>query len=81
MSGSVSVVDINKLAEIVEPRWESVRVGRPPTGVNTQSFALTGARIQGIGLKPAVPNTVVISHFPSRMRWLRRSRFWRSAGT
>ncbi|HEY6722753.1 MAG TPA: OmpA family protein [Polyangiaceae bacterium] len=61
MSGSVSVVDIAALGAIVEPRFQRERVGRPPSGVNTQLFRFTGAEIVNVNLKPAVPNTVVIA--------------------
>jgi len=60
-SASVSVVSVEALGKIVEPRWEKVRPGSAPTGVNTQTFAFTGGAIGGISLKPAVPNTVVIT--------------------
>lgn len=60
MSGSVSVVDVDELGKIVEPRWETERAGSPPATSNTTSIPFTGAAIRGVLLKPAVPNTVVI---------------------
>jgi outer membrane protein OmpA-like peptidoglycan-associated protein len=60
MSGSVSVVDVEALRKILEPRWEKKRAGTAPRGLNTQVLLLTGGTIQGLSLKPAVPNTVVI---------------------
>jgi len=60
MSGSVSVVDVDELGKIVEPRWETERAGNPPAGLNTTVVPFTGAAILGVALKPAVSNTVVI---------------------
>ncbi len=61
VSGSVGVLSVEALAKLLDPRWEERRLGNPPTGVNTKSFVLTGAPIENVGLKPAVPNTVVIT--------------------
>lgn len=61
MSASVGVVSIDALEQILEPRWSRVRPGAPPGGPNTKVFAFTGAAIDSISLKPAVPNTVVIT--------------------
>lgn len=61
MSASIGVVSSEALGEILEPRWDKPRVGSPPTGVNTKTFAFTGEDIAGVPLKPAVPNTVVIT--------------------
>lgn len=60
-SASVGVVNAKALGEIVEPRWETPRPGTLPTGPNTKYIAFTGDDIKSIGLKPAVPNTVVIT--------------------
>ncbi|HEU5074403.1 MAG TPA: OmpA family protein [Polyangiaceae bacterium] len=60
-SASVSVVDAKALGEIVEPRWETPRAGALPKGPNTKLFAFTGDDIKSVALKPAVPNTVVIT--------------------
>lgn len=61
MSASVAVVSTEALGELLEPRWAEPRSGIPPSGVNTQTFAFTGSDIRGVSLKPAVPNTVVIT--------------------
>ncbi len=60
-SATASVVDAEALAKLVEPRWELARSGTLPKGPNTQYFAFTGDDIRSIPLKPAVPNTVVIT--------------------
>ena len=61
MSASVGVVSTEALGEILDPRWGAVRTGTAPTGVNTTTFPFTGSDIAGVALKPAVPNTVVIT--------------------
>jgi len=61
MQGAVQVVSVSALDDILEPRWQARRSGSEPSGKNTKSLALTGARIAGVELKPAVPNTVVIT--------------------
>lgn len=61
MSASVTVVSTEVLGEILEPRWAKVRAGRKPTGINTKTFLFTGSELAGISLKPAVPNTVVLT--------------------
>lgn len=59
-SATVSVVDLEALEDILEPRWATVRAGTAPGGVNTKTFAF-GSALSGISLKPAVPNTVVVT--------------------
>lgn len=61
MSASVSVVSSAELSKILDPRWERPRTGSTPSGVNTRSRVFTGQRIAGLKLKPAVPNTVVLT--------------------
>lgn len=61
MSASVKRVRAEHLAPILEPRWASHRPGKPPGGMNTQSFVLPSTELGGIRLKPAVPNTIVIT--------------------
>lgn len=61
MSAAVSVVNVRELGRTLDSRWAEPRVGATPTGVNTKTFAFTGGPIAGVSLKPAVPNTVVIT--------------------
>ncbi|HEU5075762.1 MAG TPA: OmpA family protein [Polyangiaceae bacterium] len=60
-SATVSVVSSQALHEILDPRWAKPRVGTPPSGVNTKTFAFTGDELTGISLKPVVENTIVVT--------------------
>lgn len=61
MSASVGLVSLDAAEKLLQPRWAKSRSGRAPSGINTQKFVLTDGGLASVKLKPAVPNTVVIT--------------------
>jgi outer membrane protein OmpA-like peptidoglycan-associated protein len=59
-SASVQILDVEALSKALDPRWETLRTGKPPKEANTQSVVFRGSELGPFPLKAEVPNTVII---------------------
>lgn len=59
-SATVAIVDTEALAEVLEPRWESLRPGTLPAESNTREVVFEGRELGPFPLKAEVPHRVVI---------------------
>jgi len=60
-SATIKVTDFIALAKIVEPRWDKVRSGVPPRGLNVVRKPLVDFEALPLSVKPVVANVVVIT--------------------
>jgi outer membrane protein OmpA-like peptidoglycan-associated protein len=59
-SANVAILDPEALSQVLEPRWESFRPGKPPKESNTTEVVFRGDELGPFDLKAELPNTVVI---------------------
>jgi len=59
-SATVSLLDVDGAARVLDPRWEKRRPGAPPKESNTFEAVFRGGKLGPYPLKPAVPNTLVL---------------------
>lgn len=57
---TVSLLDVNALSKVLDPRWENFRFGKPAKESNTAEVVFRGDELGPFLLKAALPNTVVI---------------------
>lgn len=59
-SATASVVDTAELERVLEPRWQKFRPGSPSAESNSSDLLFEGAPVTGIGVRPVIPQRVVI---------------------
>jgi outer membrane protein OmpA-like peptidoglycan-associated protein len=59
-SASAAVPDGAALEKVLDPRWQQPRKGTRKKESNTTEVLFQGAGVAPLGIKPAVPNTVVL---------------------